>query len=68
MVSLDYIFALSGKTKKQGETFEEHGISLDNPFKVIYYVKNGVLFPTQINSSSDTAQVIPFFRMISSIS
>ena len=28
--------------------FEEHGISLENPFKGIYYVKNGVLFPTQI--------------------
>ena len=35
-------------TKKQGETFEEHGISLENPFKGIYYVKSGVLFPTQI--------------------
>ncbi len=28
--------------------FEEHGISLENPFKGIYYVKSGVLFPTQI--------------------
>lgn len=28
--------------------FEEHGISLENPFKGIYYVKGGVLFPTQI--------------------
>ena len=28
--------------------FEEHGIRLENPFKGIYYVKDGVLFPTQI--------------------
>lgn len=28
--------------------FEEHGIRLENPFKGIYYVKGGVLFPTQI--------------------
>lgn len=28
--------------------FEEHGIRLENPFKGIYYVKDSVLFPTQI--------------------
>lgn len=28
--------------------FKEHGIQLENPYKGIYYVKNGVLFPTQI--------------------
>ena len=28
--------------------FEEHGIRIENPFKGIYYVKDGVLFPTQI--------------------
>lgn len=28
--------------------FKEHGIWLENPYKGIYYVKSGVLFPTQI--------------------
>ena len=28
--------------------FKEHGIQLENPYKGIYYVKGGVLFPTQI--------------------
>lgn len=36
------------KPVKLFQYFEEHGIQLENPFKGIYYVKGGVLFPTQI--------------------
>lgn len=28
--------------------FEKHGIRFENPYKGIYYVKSGILFPTQI--------------------
>ena len=36
------------KPVKLFRNFEEHGIRLENPFKGIYYVNGGVLFPTQI--------------------
>ena len=36
------------KPIKLFQYFEEHGIQLENPYKGIYYVKGGVLFPTQI--------------------
>ena len=36
------------KPVKLFQYFEEHGIRLENPYKGIYYVMNGVLFPTQI--------------------
>lgn len=36
------------KPVKLFEYFEEHGIRLANPYEGVYYVKNGVLFPTQI--------------------
>ena len=36
------------KPVKLFQYFEEHGIRLENPYKGIYYVMNGALFPTQI--------------------